>query len=45
MLVAGLVEQQMEEALQRGLGDKDSSAIFLLQEDRAGVKVRDPMGR
>src|SRR5919106_1358563 len=45
MMVAGLVEQQMEEALRRGLADKDSSAIFLLQEERAGVQVRDPMGR
>jgi 3-hydroxyisobutyrate dehydrogenase-like beta-hydroxyacid dehydrogenase len=45
MMVAGLVEQQMEEALQRGLADKDSSAIFLLQEERAGVQVRDPQGR
>jgi 3-hydroxyisobutyrate dehydrogenase len=45
MLVAGLVEQQMEEALRRGLADKDSSAIFLLQEERAGVQVRDPQVR
>jgi 3-hydroxyisobutyrate dehydrogenase len=45
MMVAGLVEQQMEEALRRGLADKDSSAIFLLQEERAGVQVRDPQGR
>jgi 3-hydroxyisobutyrate dehydrogenase len=45
VLVAALVEQQLEEALQRGLGDKDSSAIFLLQEERAGVRVRDPQPR
>lgn len=44
MMIAGLVEQQMEEALRRGLADKDSSAIFLLQEERAGVQVRDPQG-
>ena len=44
-MVAGLVEQQMEEALRRGLAAKDSSAIFLLQEERAGVQVRDPQGR
>lgn len=37
MMVAGLVEQQMEEALRCGLGDKDSSAMFLIQEERAGV--------
>jgi 3-hydroxyisobutyrate dehydrogenase len=42
IMVAGLVEQQLEEALRRGLADKDSSAIFLLQEERAGVQVRDP---
>jgi 3-hydroxyisobutyrate dehydrogenase-like beta-hydroxyacid dehydrogenase len=42
MMVAGLVEQQLEEALRRGLAEKDSSAIFLLQEERAGVQVRDP---
>jgi len=45
IMVAGLVEQQMEEALRRGLADKDSSAIFLLQEERAGVQVRDPQVR
>jgi 3-hydroxyisobutyrate dehydrogenase len=42
MMVAGLVEQQLEKALRRGLAEKDSSAIFLLQEERAGVQVRDP---
>jgi 3-hydroxyisobutyrate dehydrogenase len=42
MMVAALVEQQLEEALRHGLGDKDSSAIFHLQEERAGVRVRDP---
>lgn len=45
MMVAGLVEQQLEEALRRGLMEKDSSAIFLLQEERAGVQVRDPQVR
>jgi 3-hydroxyisobutyrate dehydrogenase len=42
IMVAGLVEQQLEEALRRGLAEKDSSAIFLLQEERAGVQLRDP---
>jgi NAD binding domain of 6-phosphogluconate dehydrogenase len=45
MMVAGLVEQQLEEALRRGLAEKDSSAIFLLREERAGVQVRDPQVR
>jgi 3-hydroxyisobutyrate dehydrogenase len=45
MMVAALVEQQMEEALQRGWGDRDSSAIFCLQEERAGVQVRAYQGR
>jgi hypothetical protein len=31
--------------LRRGLAEKDSSAIFLLQEERAGVQVRDPQVR
>jgi 3-hydroxyisobutyrate dehydrogenase-like beta-hydroxyacid dehydrogenase len=40
MPVANIVEQDMLEALAHGLGDKDSSAAFTVQEDRAGVKVR-----
>jgi hypothetical protein len=36
---------RLEEALRRGLAEKDSSAIFLLQEERAGVQVRDPQVR
>ena len=42
MAVANLVEQEMTECLVRGWGDKDSTAPFLLQEERAGVKVRTP---
>ena len=33
---------QMTEALQRGLGDRDSSIALTLQEERAGVEVRLP---
>jgi 3-hydroxyisobutyrate dehydrogenase-like beta-hydroxyacid dehydrogenase len=40
MALAALVEQDMLEAIVHGLGEKDSSASFTVQEDRAGVKVR-----
>jgi len=40
MPLANLVEQDLLEAIVHGLGDKDSSAAFIVQEDRAGVKVR-----
>jgi 3-hydroxyisobutyrate dehydrogenase-like beta-hydroxyacid dehydrogenase len=40
MLIAALAEQQLEEAMRRGWGDKDSMAFFCLQEERAGVKLR-----
>lgn len=40
MPLASMVEQDLLEALVHGLGDKDSSAAFTVQEDRAGVKVR-----
>jgi 3-hydroxyisobutyrate dehydrogenase-like beta-hydroxyacid dehydrogenase len=40
MEVASLAEQNLIQALVRGWGDKDSSAVFMLQEERAGVKVR-----
>lgn len=40
MPIANIVEQDMLEALVHGLGDKDSSAAFTVQEERAGVKVR-----
>jgi hypothetical protein len=35
-----VAEQLMIECLVKGLGDKDSTAPWLLQEERAGVKVR-----
>ncbi len=44
MLIAALAEQQLEEALQRGWDDKDSMAIFCLQEERAGVQLRTERG-
>jgi prephenate dehydrogenase len=40
MMIAALAEQQMEEALRRGWGDRDSNAIFCLQQERAGVELR-----
>ena len=40
MPIANLVEQDLLTALAHGLGEKDSSAAFTVQEDRAGVKVR-----
>lgn len=40
MPIANIVEQDMLEALVHGLGEKDSSAAFTVQENRAGVKVR-----
>jgi len=40
MAVASLAEQNLIQGLVRGWGDKDSSAIFMLQEERAGVQVR-----
>ncbi|PYO59158.1 MAG: hypothetical protein DMD83_00355 [Candidatus Rokuibacteriota bacterium] len=40
MAMAALAEQTMVEAIARGLGDKDFSAPWLLQEERAGVQVR-----
>jgi 3-hydroxyisobutyrate dehydrogenase len=40
MPMAALAEQDFLEALNKGWGDKDSSATFMVQEERAGVKVR-----
>ncbi len=40
MMIAALAEQQLEEALRRGWGDKDSMTFFRLQEERAGVELR-----
>ena len=40
MPIANLAEQIAVEALNMGLGEKDSSATFLVQEKMAGVEVR-----
>ena len=40
MPLASMDEQDMLEALAHGLGEKDSSATFTIQEDRAGIQVR-----
>jgi 3-hydroxyisobutyrate dehydrogenase-like beta-hydroxyacid dehydrogenase len=40
MAMANVAEQSLIEAMNRGWGGKDSSAPFMLQEERAGVKVR-----
>jgi 3-hydroxyisobutyrate dehydrogenase-like beta-hydroxyacid dehydrogenase len=40
MPLASIVEQDFLTALAAGLGEKDSSALFTVQEDRANVKVR-----
>ncbi len=40
MLIAALAEQQLEEALRRGWGERDSNTLFCLQEERAGVTLR-----
>ena len=44
MPMANLAEQTMVEAMNRGWGGKDSSASFMLQEERAGVEVRSSPG-
>jgi 3-hydroxyisobutyrate dehydrogenase-like beta-hydroxyacid dehydrogenase len=41
MPIASLVEQDLLEAFVHGLAEKDSTAAFTIQEERAGVKVRD----
>src|SRR5207245_4175768 len=40
MMIAALAEQQLDEALRRGWGDKDSMTFFRLQAERAGVALR-----
>jgi 3-hydroxyisobutyrate dehydrogenase len=40
MALAALVEQDLIDGLVNGLGDKDASAAFTIQEGRAGIKVR-----
>jgi 3-hydroxyisobutyrate dehydrogenase len=42
MPVANLAEQIAIQGMNRGWGDKDSSATFTLQEEAAGVQVRAP---
>jgi 3-hydroxyisobutyrate dehydrogenase-like beta-hydroxyacid dehydrogenase len=42
MPIAALAEQDLIQAIARGWGDKDFSAPWLLQEERAGVRVRTP---
>ncbi len=38
--IGNLTEQELVEGMSRGWGERDSSAPFTLQEERAGVKVR-----
>jgi 3-hydroxyisobutyrate dehydrogenase len=40
MLIAALAEQQLEEGMRRGWAERDSNALFCLQEERAGVELR-----
>src|SRR5262249_32126865 len=40
MALANLAEQDLIQGVTRGWGDRDSGAVFLLQEERAGVTVR-----
>jgi 3-hydroxyisobutyrate dehydrogenase len=40
MAMAAVAEQVMVEAIARGWGDKDNAAPWLLQEEKAGVRVR-----
>jgi 3-hydroxyisobutyrate dehydrogenase len=40
MALASMVEQDMIGGLVKGLGDKDATVAFTVQEDRAGIKVR-----
>jgi 3-hydroxyisobutyrate dehydrogenase len=44
MPIAALAEQELIQAIVRGWGGRDSSAVFLLQEERAGVELRAPQG-
>jgi len=40
MPIAAIVEQDLLEAMAKGWGGKDAAAAFMVQEERAGVKVR-----
>ncbi|MFO1082908.1 MAG: NAD(P)-dependent oxidoreductase [Reyranellaceae bacterium] len=42
MPLGALTEQLLVEAMARGWADKDYGTAFLLQEERAGVQVREP---
>jgi 3-hydroxyisobutyrate dehydrogenase len=42
MRLSSLCEQEMVEAMARGWGNRDSSIVLTLQEERAGVQVRVP---
>jgi len=42
MAVANIALQELTTAMKRGWGEKDSRIMMLLQEERAGVKVRFP---
>jgi 3-hydroxyisobutyrate dehydrogenase-like beta-hydroxyacid dehydrogenase len=44
MAMAALTEQELIAAIGRGWGTRDSSAAFLLQEERAGVELRTAQG-
>ena len=45
MRLAGLVLQELTEAMNRGWGGRDSWIAMTLQEERAGVEVRVPARR
>jgi 3-hydroxyisobutyrate dehydrogenase len=45
MRLANLALAEMTEAMNRGWGDRDSSAYMLLEEERAGVKIAVPPER
>jgi 3-hydroxyisobutyrate dehydrogenase len=40
MQLAEIVEKDMAEVVERGLGDRDNNVFLTLQEERAGVQVR-----
>src|SRR5256885_6555161 len=45
MMIAAIAEQQLEEALRRGWGDKDSMTLFNLPEEAAGRETPAPKRR
>jgi len=44
MPIAALAEGELDEALRRGWGDRDSNIVVCLQEERAGVELRTRRG-